>query len=146
MLAQGRKAVEQTLAQSDKAQESVRKAAAQTVAQGKASYDRVKTIAEEANASLEASFQTASKGFAALNAKVFDAMRINSEMLFDFVKAMSAVKTAAEAMTLQSDHARRQMEALTAQNKEIAALAQKATMDAMEPIKAGMNKAVAKAK
>ena len=144
-IAQSKKALEQVTVQTNNAQETFRKATEQGVAQGKAAYEKAKTAAEEATATLETSFATATKGFTALNAKAFDALRANSEVMFDFVKALSGVKTMAEAVSLQSDTARKQYENLTAQNKELVALAQKAAMDAVEPLKAGFTKAVSAA-
>jgi len=141
-IAQSKQAFEQVTAQATNAQENFRKATEQGVAQGKAAYEKVKVAAEDATATLETSFATASKGFTALNAKAFDALRANSEVMFDFVKALSGVKTMAEAVSLQSETARKQYDNLTAQNKELVALAQKAAMDAVEPLKAGFTKAV----
>jgi hypothetical protein len=45
---------------------------------------------------------------------------------------------------LSSAHARKQFEALTAQSKELGALAQKVATETAEPIKSGMNKAFSK--
>jgi len=135
-------ATAQVTAQVNSAQENLRKATEQGVAQGKAAYERVKTAAEQANGSLETSFQTATKGIAQMQAKAFDAMRANSELMFDFVKALSGAKTMAEAVSLQTELARKQYDNLTAQNKELATLAQKAATDAMEPLKAGFGKAL----
>ena len=42
---------------------------------------------------------------------------------------------------LSTAHARKQFEALTAQSKELSALAQKVATETAEPIKTGMNKA-----
>lgn len=140
-IVQSKQALEQVTTQAANAQENFRKATEQGVAQGKAAYEKVKGATEDATATLETSFATATKGFTALNAKAFEALRINSEVMFDFVKALSGIKTMAEAVTLQSDVARKQYENLTAQNKELVALAQKAAMDAVEPLKAGLAKA-----
>jgi hypothetical protein len=45
---------------------------------------------------------------------------------------------------LSSAHARKQFETLTAQGKELGALAQKVATETAEPIKSGMNKAFSK--
>ena len=126
------------------AQENVRVAAERGVEQSRAAYERVKTSAESANASLESSFATAAKGINEINAKAFEALRANSVAAFDLFKALAGVKSVNEAVALHSEHARRQMEALGAQTKEIAALAQKLAADSSEPLKAGFAKAFAR--
>ena len=141
-VATGNEAFKQATAQVNSAQENLRKATEQGVAQGKAAYERARTAAEDANGSLESSFQTATKSIAQMQAKAFDAMRANSELMFDFVKALSGARTMAEAVALQTELARKQYDNLTAQNKELATLAQKAATDAMEPLKAGFGKAL----
>ena len=49
---------------------------------------------------------------------------------------------ASEMVEVTTAHARKQFEALTAQSKELAALAQKVTTESVEPIKSGVNKAM----
>jgi hypothetical protein len=53
-------------------------------------------------------------------------------------------KSLSEMLELSTTHTRKQFEALTAQSKELGALAQKVATDTAEPIKSGMNKAFAK--
>ena len=123
--------------------ENLRKATEDNVTQGRAAYDRVKTAAEDATGSLESSFATAAKGLTDLNAHVFSAMRANGEAIFDFVKALSGVKSMDEIVNVQSAHMRQQYETLTAQTKELAAMAQKVAADAAAPIKASFGKTFA---
>jgi hypothetical protein len=51
------------------------------------------------------------------------------------------VTSPAELVELSTAHARKQCEAMTAQTKELAALAQKATAEIAEPLKTGVTKA-----
>ena len=125
-------------------QENVRVAAERGAEQNRAAYERVKTSAEEANASLESSFASASKVFGEINAKAFEALRANSVAAFDLFKALASVKSVNEAVALNSEHVRRQMEALGAQTKEMATLAQKLAADSAAPLKAGLAKAYAR--
>ena len=53
-------------------------------------------------------------------------------------------KSPSEVIELSSAHARKQFESLTAQSKELGALAQKVANETAEPIKSGMNKALSK--
>ena len=55
-----------------------------------------------------------------------------------------ATKSMSEMVELSTAHARKQFDALTAQSRELAALAQKVTTEAAEPIKEGMTRVVKK--
>jgi phasin len=116
-------------------QENVRKATERGVEETRAAYARVKAAAEEATGSLETSYSTASKGIVEFNTKALDAMRANTDAAFELMKALFSVKSVSEAITLQSEHARKQYEAMSFQAKELANLAQKVATDAAEPIK-----------
>ena len=63
---------------------------------------------------------------------------------FDFFGELITAKSLSEVIELSSAHSRKQFEALTAQGKELGALAQKVATETAEPIKSGMNKAFAK--
>lgn len=119
----------------DQMQENVRKVVEKGVAETRAAYAKVKTAAEEATGALESSYSTATKGVIAFNTKTLDALRANAEANFDFVKAVINAKSVSEFVTLQSEHASKQVEAINAQTKEIAALAQKIAAETVEPIK-----------
>jgi hypothetical protein len=54
------------------------------------------------------------------------------------------VKSLSEAVELSTAHARKQFDALTAQSKELTALAQKVANETTEPIKVGMTTAFKK--
>ncbi|RFB79698.1 phasin [Methylovirgula sp. 4M-Z18] len=122
-------------------QENVRKATEKSVEDTRAAYARVKTVAEDATSSLEASYAAATKGIVALNTKALEAVRTNTEAAFDFAKALFGAKTVAEAINLQTEHARKTFETVTAQSKELAALAQKVATDSVEPLKTSVSKA-----
>jgi len=133
-------AVEAVPASIDQMQENVRKAVEKGVADTRAAYAKAKTAAEEATGALESSYSTATKGVAAFNTKALDALRANAEANFDFVKAVINAKSVSEFVTLQSEHASRQVEAINTQAKEITALAQKIAAESVEPIKSQVAK------
>ena len=114
------------------------------VAQAKDTYEKMKAAAEEATNVLETTYSTASKGTADYGLKVIEAARVNTNAAFDFYGELITAKTLSEVIELSSAHARKQFEALTAQSKELSALAQKVATDTAEPIKSGMNKAFSK--
>jgi hypothetical protein len=69
---------------------------------------------------------------------------VNTNAAFDYAGELLAAKTLSEVIELSSTHARKQFEALTAQSKDLGALAQKVATETAEPIKSGMNKAFSK--
>ena len=111
------------------------------VAQAKDTYEKMKAAAEEATDVLETTYSTASKGASDYGLKVIEATRSNTNAAFDFAGELLAAKTLSEVMELSSAHARKQFEAITAQSKELGALAQKLAAETAEPMKSGMNKA-----
>jgi len=121
-----------------------REIAERGVAQCKDTYEKMKAAAEEATDVLETTYSTASKGASDYGLKVIEAARTNTNAAFDYASELIAAKTLSEIVELSSAHARKQFEALTAQGKELGALAQKVATETAEPIKAGMNKAFSK--
>ena len=122
-----------------------REFAEKSVSQAKENYEKMKSAAEEATDLLEGTYATASRGAADYGIKMLEAARANTNAAFDFAGEIMAAKTLSEVVELTSAHARKQFEALTAQSKELSALAQKVATETAEPIKAGMNKAFNKA-
>jgi phasin len=121
-----------------------REMAERGVAQAKDNYEKMKAAAEEATDVLETTYSTATKGASDYGLKIIETARVNTNAAFDFASELITAKTLSEVIELSSAHARKQFEALTAQGKELGALAQKVATDTAEPIKSGMNKAFAK--
>jgi phasin len=111
------------------------------VAQAKDTYEKMKAAAEEATDVLETTYSTATKGASDYGLKVIEVTRANTNAAFDFAGEIMAAKTFSEVVELTNTHARKQFETLTAQSKELGALAQKVATETAEPIKSGMNKA-----
>jgi phasin len=121
-----------------------REIAEKSVAQAKDAYERVKAVAEEATDLLEDTYTTAAKGAADYNLKVIEAARTNTNAAFDYARELLDVKSFSEVIELSTAHARKQFEAMTAQTKELATLAQKVATETAEPIKAGVGNAFKK--
>lgn len=115
-----------------------REIAEKGISQAKENYERMKTAAEEATDVLEQTYATATRGATEYGLKVIESARTNTNAAFDFVSGLMAVKSPSEAVELATAHARRQFETLTAQGKELTALAQKVAADSSEPIKNGV--------
>jgi phasin len=116
-------------------QEKMRAMIEKGIAETRGAYTKARSAADETNSALEASFVTAKTGVVEINAKVLEALRAGADANFDFVKSILGVKSIADYVTLHSEFARKQIETLTGQTKEIAALAQKVATETAEPIK-----------
>ena len=116
-------------------QETLRQAIEKGLADSRAAYARAKEAADEATSALETSVAKASQGVIDLNTKALDVLRANFDAGVDFAKAAINSKTVGELVTLHSDHASKQVEALAAQAKEFGDLARKVAADTATPIK-----------
>jgi phasin len=114
------------------------------VAQTKDAYEKMKAAAEESTEMLETCYSTASKGSTEYGMKLIEIGRANTNAAFDYFESLFGVKSASELVEITTAHARTQFEALSAQGKELTALAQKVATDTAEPIKTGVNKAFKK--
>jgi|SRR5581483_4471608 len=121
-----------------------REIAEKSVSQAKDTWEKMKTATEEATDVLETSYASASKGAADYGLKVIDLARTNTNTAFDFASQLLAAKSVSEVVELSSSHVRSSFETATTQAKELAALAQKVTTEAVEPIKAGVTSAFKK--
>jgi hypothetical protein len=116
-------------------QESVRTALEKGVTESRATFARAKASADDAANAFELSFAAAKDGVIAINAKALEALRTNTEANLDFIKASFAVKTLSDLVALQSEFARSQADAVSVQFKDLGALAQKAMIETIEPVK-----------
>jgi len=106
-----------------------------SVAESRAAFAKAKTTADEAASAIEVSFAAAKDGALAIQAKGFEALRANADANFDFLRAAFAARSLPDLIALETEFARKQVEAFTSQTKDLGALTQKAMADAVEPIK-----------
>ena len=71
---------------------------------------------------------------------MIEAARENTNAAFDFASQLMTVKSLSEVVELSTAHTRKQFEALTAQTKELAAIAQKVATETVEPVKESFGK------
>ena len=76
--------------------------------------------------------------------KLIEATRVNTNAAFDFYTELMTVKSYSDVIELSTAHARKQFEAVTAQTKDLAALAQKMATETAEPIKDSVSKVFSK--
>ena len=121
-----------------------REIAEKSVSQAKETYEKMKSAAEEATDVLEDTYATATKGAADYGLKLIETARVNTNAAFDFYTELFGVKSLSEVIELSTAHARKQFETVTAQTKELTALAQKVATETAEPIKDSVTKAFKK--
>jgi len=112
--------------------------------QAKETYEKMKAAAEEATDVLEDTYANAAKGAADYGLKLIEASRVNTNAAFDFYTELMTVKSYSDVIELSTAHARKQFETVTAQTKDLAALAQKMATETAEPIKDSVSKAFSK--
>jgi phasin len=122
-----------------------RELAEKGLAQAKDNYEKMKSAAEEATDVFEDSYSNAAKGASEYGLKLIANARANSNAAFDLLGSLMGAKSYAEFVELSSGYARQQFDAVTAQVKELNAVAQKAGTETFEPIKQGFSNAVKKA-
>ena len=112
------------------------------VAHARDTYAKAKVASEEAVDLLENIYATVAKGATDYNLKVIDIARTNTRAAFDYAHELLGVKSPSEFIELSTAHMRKQFDIVSAQNKELCALAQKVATEAAEPIKTGVSKAL----
>lgn len=115
------------------------------LSQAKDNYEKMKSVAEEATDVIEDSYANAAKGASEYGLKVIANARANSNAAFDLLGSLMGAKSYSEVVELSSSYVRQQFETVTAQVKELNAVAQKAGTETFEPIKEGFSSAVKKA-
>ena len=85
------------------------------------------------------------KGATDYNLKVFEFARANTNAAFEYVHELFGVKSPFQFVELSSSHARKHFETMTAQAKELNAVAQSVSIEATKPLKAEFTAALDKA-
>jgi phasin len=116
-----------------------------SLAHAKDGYVKAKVASEEAAELLQNTYTTVATGATNYNLKIIAIARTNTCAAFDCAHELLGAKSLSEFIELSTTHARKQFDIVSAQNKELWALAQKVASEAAEPIKTGMSKAANKA-
>jgi len=116
-------------------QTKVRTVIEKGIEETRANYSKAKGAVDEASTAFEASYAHAKSGVSELNVKALEALRATAEANFDFAKSILGVRSLSDYVALHSEFARKQVELLTGQTKELSALAQKVATESVEPIK-----------
>ena len=116
--------------------EQMRAFAEKGVSQAREGYAKFKDAAEAHNGAIEAVFTSINKGASAYSSKVMEFVKANTTASLDFAQELFGVKSPAEALELWTSHTRKQLEAFSAQTRELTELGQKIANETAEPIKA----------
>jgi phasin len=122
------------------APQAFREMAEKGTTQAKETYEKMNAATAETTDLIKNSYSTAVKGAQDYNTKFIEFAQTNTEAAFDFVQKLSGVKSPSDFIELSTEHSRKQLETLTEQTKELAALAQKVTLATVEPLKTGATK------
>ena len=103
--------------------------------QAKETYEKMSVASTEAADLIQNRYLTAVKGVQDYNNKFFEFTHENTNAAFDFIQKMSGVRSPSAFIELSTEHARIQLASLTEQAKQLATLAQKASLATAEPLK-----------
>ena len=117
------------------APEAFREMAEKGTTQAKETYDKIDAATTEAADLIKNSYLKAVKGMQEYNNRIIEFAHANTNAAFDFVQKLSGVKSPTAFVELWTEHARKQVETLTEQSKQLAALGQKVTRTTDEPLK-----------
>jgi phasin len=125
--------------------EAFRAMAGNGAAHAKDAYEKARAATDEATELLQSTYAAAAKSFTDYNLKVFEIARTNINGAFDHARELLSVQSPSEFVELSTAQARKQFELISAQNKELWALAQKVTTETAVPLTTGISKAYNKA-
>jgi hypothetical protein len=101
--------------------------------------------AEQAANETERSFFSAGDGFRDFNAKLMDFGQANVMANLNFFAELAQAKAPTDAFQLWSRHAQEQMQRLTEQSQELAALGQRIASTSSEPLRRGFDQTLRRA-
>lgn len=125
--------------------EAFRQIAEKGIAHARDTCGKAKVASEDAADLLESTYTIVAKGTADYNLKLIQIARTNARAAFDYAHELLGVKSLSEFIELSTAQMRKQFDIVSAQNRELCALAQEVATEAAEPIKTGVSKALNKA-
>ena len=108
--------------------------------QSKETLEKMNAATTDAAEMMTNCASTALKGIQEYNSKLAEFTQANTKSAVEFVQSLAGVKSPAEFVQVSTEHAKHQLETMTEQAKELAALTQQVTLTTTEPIKTGLAK------
>jgi len=120
------------------APEQLREMAEKGAAQSKEVFEKMSAASGQAADVMQHCYSAAVKGMQDYNNKLLEFTHANTKAAFDFAQRMSGVKSPSEFLELSTEHAQQQLTTMTEQTRELAVLAQQATLATAEPLKTSL--------
>jgi phasin len=120
----------------------LRDATEKGVAEAKETFEKMSAAASDATEQMKNMYATTFNGIQDYSTKVFEFAHLNMTAAIEHAKKLAAAKTPTEYFELTNEYMRTNMETLSKQGRELAAIAQKMTASAAESIKSGVHKAM----
>jgi len=125
--------------------EALREMAEKGVERTKDACAKAKVASEEAADLLENTYEAAAKRATDYNRKLIEIGRTNTRTAFDYIDKLLGVKSPSEFIELSTAQMRKQFDVVSAQNRELCALAQEVATEAAKPLNTGVSHAFKKA-
>ena len=109
--------------------------------QSKEAFEKMSAATAQTADVMKNCYSTAVKGIQDYNNKLIEFTHANTKTAGDFAQRMFGVKSPSEFFELSTELAQQQLETLTKQTQQLAALAQQVTLATTEPLKTGLTKA-----
>lgn len=101
-----------------------------------------KVIAKEMTEALEQTYSATTALMAEYAGKIADAVRSHANGGFDFASQVAAARSFSDLVEYSAEHARKQFDASTKQNKELFDAAQRAILGSVVPITTSVSRTV----
>jgi phasin len=120
------------------APQAFREIAEKGTTQAKETYEKMNAVTTDATDLIKNNYSTAIKGVQDYNNKSIEFAHANTNAALDFVQKLAGVNSPTAFVEIWTEHARKQVETLTEQSKQLAALGQKVMRATAEPFKTGV--------
>jgi phasin len=117
----------------------------QSVVRARENYEKMKAASGEMVDVFRQTYSTNAKGVADYGSKIIEISDANTNAAFDFLTHLMGTKSLSEIINLSVTQSRKNVEATSAQNRELWQLAQKVATETAEPIKKSFTKVLQKA-
>jgi phasin len=122
--------------------EAVQQTAEQHLALTRALYQKIEAVGHDSTEMLRTTCAVVTDTVTALNTKLLEAGRANSDATLDYAQKLLGVRSLSELAEVSTTHGRKQLELWAEQARELSALSQTATKAVVEPMKNGATKAM----
>jgi hypothetical protein len=106
--------------------------------------ERGASATEDATKNAEQSYSSALAGMRELNLKLIEMAHANTEAVFELAHEIASAEAPTDLAAIWAEHARRQFELMTKQNKELTDLGRKLAVRTTEPLARTVNEAFAR--